>query len=191
MSKLKPTDTQLSIMAEINQHYPELHKDLVKRLAIINDNISRLPPEDKRATKKNLFRSIADRLTDVNNIRKRFLQAFKMEGEFQEWDVDRENIVGDMRPVLEADALFEGDTSITVEDPNEIVIGQHYGTARNVSHTFGREPAKKTPTKTATKTATKKVKKPEKLVKPGKKGGKTNRNKKMSKTRKSLKRRRI
>jgi len=187
MSKLQPTDTQLSIMEEINRGYPEVHKDLVKQLPIINDNISRLPPGDKRAAKKSLFRSIADRLTDKNNLRERFLQAFEMDGEFQEWDVDRENIVGDMRPVLEADALFEGDTSITVEDPNKIVIGQHYGTARNVSHTFGR----KTPTKTATKTATKKVKKPEKPVKPGKKGGKTNRNKKMSKTRKSLKRRRI
>ena len=183
MSKLQPTDTQLSIMNEINRDYPELHKDLVKRLAIINANISRLPPGDKRAAKKNLFRSIADRLTDENNLRKRFLEAFEMDGEFQEWDVDRENIVGDMRPVLEADALLEGDTSITVENPNEIVIGQHYGTARNVSHTFGR--------KTATKTATKKVKKPVKPGKPGKKGGKTNRNKKMSKTRKSLKRRRI
>ena len=181
MSKLQPTDTQLSIMEEINRDYPELHKDLVEQLAIINDNISRLPPGDKRAAaKKSLFRSIADRLTDENTLRKRFLQAFEMDGEFQEWDVDRENIVDDMRTVLEADALLEGDTSITVEDPNEIVIDQHYGTARNVSHTFGR--------KTATKTATKTGKKP---GKPGKKGGKTNRNKKMSKTRKSLKRRRI
>ena len=183
MSNIQPDDAVFSIMREIRTKHPVLHDDLLKQLGTINNNIKGLPKEVQKAAVKILFISIADRLTDENNLRRRFLKTFKMDTGFKEWDVDEEKMDEDIERVLIADASTPDlayHTSITAENPHEIIISQD-GSVRNVERTFGREIAgKSTPSKTVKKTG-----------KKGGKRGKTNRNKKISKTRKSLKRRPI
>jgi hypothetical protein len=179
MSDIQQSDVS-PIMKEIREKNPILHDELLRELRTINTNIQSLPPEHQKAAVKTLFDSIADRLTDKDDLRQRFLKTFKMDTGFQSWNVDDEHMDEDIQQVLEADAQnhqLAHRTAITAVNPHEIVISQD-GSVRNVDRIFGREmenAGRSTPAKTVRNTG--------KIEKTGKKGGKRRKtnNKKRSK----------
>jgi hypothetical protein len=141
MSNIQQDDVVSSLMQEIRIENPELHKDLLRQLGRINDNIMRLSPENKKAAVKNLFISISHRLTDTNGLRQRFLETFGMDTDFKEWNVKDERMDEDIEKVLRADASNPelGDrTSITANNQHERIISDD-GSVNNGQRTFGRE----------------------------------------------------
>lgn len=163
MSNIEPDLNEvLSIMQEIQREQPALHRDLVEQSKTITTNIMSLPPQEQKTARQKLFISIAQRLTDKNDLRQRFLETLKMGNLFTEWNPAVEGIDVNEEELAATDSSnpeLAHHTSITVEDPNVRVISDD-GSVRYEQRTFGRE----TPSKT--------VKKSVKPEKPERKGGK-------------------
>jgi len=168
-----PDQETIDIMNEISSNYPVLHRELVEKLPIITSNIDKISnPKDKKEAKQLLFESISDRLYDTT--REKFAKKFDIP--YKPWDVDAERNIElsnkRLRKIIKHDR--SADPSITVTNPHVRVVKDdgtvNYETVRFSSPLLGE----------------KRHKPPVKVNKKRKGGRKTNNKKKISKQKRTL-----
>lgn len=170
-----PDEEAIDIMHEISRKYPVLHTELVKKLPIITSNIDTISdPKDKKKAKQIAFKSISDRLLD-SNLKKRFAKKFDIP--YKRWDVNAERNLElsnkRLRRIIEHDR--SADPGITVINPHVRVVKDD-GTVNYETVRFG-------PPLLQSKQGDKRSVNGEKKTKGGRK---TNNKKKISKQKRTL-----